>query len=232
MAAARPSATVPASVPGGLTYPQKRGLSLRRDSRVRAVRSRRSAVIGSACHGSGPVNSRVNPANRRRGGRIGAVRRVARQRRRTPAASRSSAAVSAGLVSSGRVEDTRPGRAWRLVLRAWRPAMSRRFCHGLTAEGIERMQVVKRPTLKEVTMSDQIRRADYYYTHIPDKPGEAFRILHALHEANVNLLGFSAFPSPGKGAQVDIVPDGREPFLAACKKAGLTLVGPKTCFLV
>lgn len=81
-------------------------------------------------------------------------------------------------------------------------------------------------------MSDRIRRAEYYYTHVPDTPGEAWRIAHALHEAGVNLIAFSAFPAPGKGSQVDFIPEAREPFLKTCKAAGLTMIGPKTCFLI
>jgi hypothetical protein len=81
-------------------------------------------------------------------------------------------------------------------------------------------------------MADRIRRTDYYYTHVPDTPGEGWRIVRALHETGVNLLAFSAFPSPGKGSQVDLFPVDRDPFLKACKGAGLTLTGPKTCFLI
>ena len=81
-------------------------------------------------------------------------------------------------------------------------------------------------------MADRIRRTEYWYTYVPDTPGQAWRIVRALEEAGVSLLAFSAFPASGKGAQVDLVPEAREPFLKACKGAGLTLVGPKTCFLV
>ena len=43
-------------------------------------------------------------------------------------------------------------------------------------------------------MPDEIRRIDYYYVSVPDEPGEAARILSALHQAGINLLGASAFP--------------------------------------
>jgi hypothetical protein len=81
-------------------------------------------------------------------------------------------------------------------------------------------------------MADRIRRTDYWYAHVPDTPGQAWRIVHALQEAGVNLLAFSAFPASGKGSQVDLVPEARDPFLKACKEAGLTLTGPKACFLI
>jgi hypothetical protein len=81
-------------------------------------------------------------------------------------------------------------------------------------------------------MADRIRRTEYWYTYVPDTPGEGWRVMHALEEAGVSLLAFSAFPAGGKGAQVDLVPEARESFLKACKAAGLALTGPKTCFLV
>jgi hypothetical protein len=81
-------------------------------------------------------------------------------------------------------------------------------------------------------MADRIRRTEYYYTHVPDRPGEGWRLVHALQAAGVNLVAFSAFPDPGKGSQVDLVPESVEPFLKACRKEGLNLVGPKTCFVI
>jgi len=81
-------------------------------------------------------------------------------------------------------------------------------------------------------MNDKIRRADYFYTHVADTPGEAFRLLSKLREGGVNLVAFSAFPSAGNKSQVDMVPDGTEQFLKACKQAGVALIGPKPCFLI
>ena len=41
-------------------------------------------------------------------------------------------------------------------------------------------------------MPEQVRRIDYYYVAVPDKPGEAARILSALHQAGVSLIGGSS----------------------------------------
>lgn len=81
-------------------------------------------------------------------------------------------------------------------------------------------------------MSDTIRRAEYFYALVPDTPGEGFRLLSKLREGGVNLLAFSAFPATGGKAQVDLVPEKAEPFLKACKQAGVTVTGPKSCFLI
>ena len=55
-------------------------------------------------------------------------------------------------------------------------------------------------------MADQIRRVDYFYVEVPDKPGEGVRVLSALTEAGVNLLSFTAFPVGGGKSQIDVVP--------------------------
>src|SRR5438874_741846 len=80
-------------------------------------------------------------------------------------------------------------------------------------------------------MADTIRRVSYYYTTIPDKPGEGTRLLDALRRAGVNLLALHAFPSARK-AQVDFVPSDAAVFEAAAKGAKIKLSKPKTAFLV
>src|SRR5213595_46247 len=80
-------------------------------------------------------------------------------------------------------------------------------------------------------MAGTIRRVSYYYTTIPDKPGEGRRLLDALRSAGVNLLALHAFPSARK-AQVDFVPADASVFAAAAKGAKIKLSKPKTAFLV
>lgn len=80
-------------------------------------------------------------------------------------------------------------------------------------------------------MADTIRRVDYYYTTISDKPGEGARLLDLLRRAGVNLLALHAFPSARK-AQVDFVPSEAGAFLAAAKSSKLKLSKPKTAFLL
>jgi prephenate dehydratase len=80
-------------------------------------------------------------------------------------------------------------------------------------------------------MADTIRRVNYYYTTIPDKPGEGARLLDALRSAGVNLLALHAFPSARK-AQVDFVPASAGAFTAAAQNAKIKLSKPKTAFLL
>ena len=80
-------------------------------------------------------------------------------------------------------------------------------------------------------MADTIRMVDYYYTTVPNKPGEGARVLGILKNAGVNLLAFSAFPSARK-SQVDFVPSDAAAFVAAAKSAKLKLSRPKQAFLI
>jgi hypothetical protein len=80
-------------------------------------------------------------------------------------------------------------------------------------------------------MPDTVKRIQYFYTEVPDKPGEGARILTMLKEAGVNLLAYSGFPK-GRRAQLDFIPADVATFRAAARKAKLTVVGPKTGFLI
>ena len=81
-------------------------------------------------------------------------------------------------------------------------------------------------------MADQIRRVDYFYVEVPDKPGEGARVLSALREGGVDLLNFTAFPGAGGKAQLDLVTDNADALTKAAKGAGLTLSGRKQAFFV
>ena len=72
-------------------------------------------------------------------------------------------------------------------------------------------------------MPDEIRRMDYYYVTVPDKPGEGERVLAALRGAGINLLGVSAFPHGARKSQLDLIPEDSAAFAKAAKSAGLKL---------
>jgi len=80
-------------------------------------------------------------------------------------------------------------------------------------------------------MADEIRRVDYFYVTVPDKPGEGARALGALRDAGVNLLAYSGFPE-GRGAQLDFVPEDAAAFRRAARSAKWKLTGPKKAFLI
>jgi len=80
-------------------------------------------------------------------------------------------------------------------------------------------------------MAEMIRPVDYYYIHVPDKPGEGANILGLLKTAGVNLLAFSGFPQ-GKRAQLDFFPEDPVAFLTVAKRAKWKLSPKKTGFLI
>ena len=77
-----------------------------------------------------------------------------------------------------------------------------------------------------------IRQIDYYYLSVPDKPGEGARILAALKEAGVNLLGVSAFPHGARRSQLDLIPEDSAALTKAAKAAKLKLSTKKSGFLI
>ena len=81
-------------------------------------------------------------------------------------------------------------------------------------------------------MPDQIRRIDYFYLTVSDKPGESARVWSALLGAGVNLLGISAFPHGARQSQLDLIPEDSGAFRKAAKTAGFKLSRKKTGFLI
>ncbi len=49
------------------------------------------------------------------------------------------------------------------------------------------------------------QKVSYFAMQIPNRPGEAGRILSGLAKAGVNLLAFTGFPN-GRNSQVDFIP--------------------------
>jgi len=81
-------------------------------------------------------------------------------------------------------------------------------------------------------MPDDIRTIDYYYTSVPDKPGEGARILAALQGAGVNLVGVSAFPHGARRSQLDLIPEDAAALVKAARAAKLKLSTKKSGFLI
>ncbi|MDR5682669.1 MAG: hypothetical protein QN163_01400 [Armatimonadota bacterium] len=81
-------------------------------------------------------------------------------------------------------------------------------------------------------MADEVRRVDYYYVTVPDRPGEGARVLSALREGGVNLLAYLAFPVEGGNAQLDLVPEDAVALRSVADRSGWQLTGPKRAFLI
>lgn len=81
-------------------------------------------------------------------------------------------------------------------------------------------------------MADKVRRVEYYYATVPDKPGEGLKTLSALKNAGVLLLAVHAFPTGGGKSQLNLIPEDARKFKQAAQTAGVTLTGPKSAFLI
>jgi len=79
---------------------------------------------------------------------------------------------------------------------------------------------------------DKVRRVEYYYATVSDKPGEGLKMLSALKNAGILLLAYHAFPIGGGKAQVDLVPEDVKKFKQTADAAGLALTGPKRALLI
>jgi hypothetical protein len=81
-------------------------------------------------------------------------------------------------------------------------------------------------------MALKIRRVDYFYCTVHDRPGEAYRLLSQLATGEVNLLAFNAIPVGPAHTQLTLFPESNEQLARAASKAGLDLTGPHPALLI
>jgi hypothetical protein len=82
-------------------------------------------------------------------------------------------------------------------------------------------------------MPDEITQVSYYIGTIPHKVGEGARVLNAVKDAGVNLLGFLGYPKSARIAEVVLVVDQKAPSPARiAKKAGLVLGKKQKALLI
>ena len=75
------------------------------------------------------------------------------------------------------------------------------------------------------------QKVSYFAMQVPNRVGEAGRILAGLAKAGINLLAFTGFPS-GRRAQMDFIPANPDTFLAVARGMKLRLRDRKTAFLI
>jgi hypothetical protein len=81
-------------------------------------------------------------------------------------------------------------------------------------------------------MADSVTRVDHYTLKVRDRVGEGARVLGALKQGRVNLLGFWGYPiGPGQ-SNLEVVPNSGAALKRAAKKAKLKLSDKRTAFLV
>ena len=81
-------------------------------------------------------------------------------------------------------------------------------------------------------MAHTIRRVDYFYATVNDRPGEAVRFLTALADLGVNLLAFTAIPTGLHQTQLTIFPDDAHRLTDESSRGGVKVEGPHSALLV
>jgi len=81
-------------------------------------------------------------------------------------------------------------------------------------------------------MAETVKRVEYYYAMVEDKPGEARKLLEFCSAHGVSLTNLTAFPAGEGKAQIDFFPEDAGTLKMAAEEAGIPLVGPKKAFLI
>jgi len=81
-------------------------------------------------------------------------------------------------------------------------------------------------------MAYSIRRVEYFYTTVRDRPGEAYNFLAQMAEMGLNMLAFTAVPVGPMHTQFTLFPDDPAEMAVAAQRAGMRVDGPHTAFLV
>ena len=81
-------------------------------------------------------------------------------------------------------------------------------------------------------MAETIKKVQYFYATIEDKPGTASELLKNLSDRGVNIMAVTAFPLGDGRSQVDFFPEKPEELIKAALDVGVTLVGPKRAFMI
>jgi hypothetical protein len=81
-------------------------------------------------------------------------------------------------------------------------------------------------------MAYNIRRAEYYYTTVRDRPGAAYKLLAQMAEMGLNMVAFTAVPMGPMHTQLTIFPEDPGAMAAMAQRAGMRVEGPHPAFLV
>lgn len=81
-------------------------------------------------------------------------------------------------------------------------------------------------------MAYSIRRVEYFYTTVRDRPGAAYKLLAQMAEMGFNLVAFTAVPVGPMHTQLTIFPEDAGQMTAAAQRSGMKVDGPHQAFLV
>jgi hypothetical protein len=80
-------------------------------------------------------------------------------------------------------------------------------------------------------MADSVRKVQYAYVMVPNRPGQGARMLLELKNAGVDLVAYSGFPGK-KGSQIDLVTPDLTGLKRVARQNGWKLSKTKKGFLV
>ena len=81
-------------------------------------------------------------------------------------------------------------------------------------------------------MAYSIRRVEYFYTTVRDRPGAAYKLLSQMAEMGLNMVAFTAVPVGPMHTQLTLFPEDSGKMSALAQRAGMKVDGPHPAFLV
>lgn len=81
-------------------------------------------------------------------------------------------------------------------------------------------------------MISSVNNVEFFSLVVPDKPGEARKLLEFLSEKTVNLLALTVTSLDGGESRIEFFPEDPELLKRAAADAGMALVGPEKAFLI
>ncbi len=81
-------------------------------------------------------------------------------------------------------------------------------------------------------MAYSIRRVEYFYTTVRDRPGAAYKLLAQMAEMGLNMEAFTAVPVGPMHTQLTIFPEDSGKMSSLAQRAGMKVDGPHQAILV
>lgn len=81
-------------------------------------------------------------------------------------------------------------------------------------------------------MAHKIRKVEYFYTTVKNRPGASYNLLNQLSGLGIDQVAFVAVPIGPTSTQLTLFPDDSEKLLREADRAGMTLDGPHPAILV
>lgn len=81
-------------------------------------------------------------------------------------------------------------------------------------------------------MAFSIRKVEYFFVTVADRPGEGYRVLKLLADLGVNLLAFTAMPMGDQRTELGLFPDDVDTLRSVAGNVELELSGPNPALLI